>query len=103
MKCWKHKRLNVTILSIPCICCLVRAADRSVEFTDIPAFGTDGKLKGHAENIDYADYSVAVYIYASGWWTKPAFDAPLPGRLAGGYFFCCKSGDCIVRIIVLID
>lgn len=51
--------------------------DPAIEFTYVPPFGGFENLKGQVWHIDPADYKVAVYIYVSGWWTKPTFANPL--------------------------
>ena len=47
------------------------------EFTYVPPFGSFENLEGRVACIDPSAYQVAVYIYVSGWWTKPTFAQPL--------------------------
>ncbi len=50
----------------------------SLVFQQIPPIGSQEDLHGQANCLSsYSDYKVAVYIYVSGWWTKPTFTTPL--------------------------
>lgn len=92
MKRWNHKiRLLITLAGI-CFCLSAEAKEPSIAFTDISAFGTTDSLKGQAGNVVYSDYSVAVYIYVSGWWTKPTATAPLTAIRKDGSWEC----DCMI-------
>lgn len=51
--------------------------DPAIEFTHVPPFGSFEDLEGQVWHVDPADYKVVVYIYVSGWWTKPTFANPL--------------------------
>lgn len=44
-----------------------------ITFTHVPTYGSFDDLRGRAECIAPADYRIAVYIYVSGWWTKPTW------------------------------
>ncbi len=46
-------------------------------FTYVPPYGSFDDLKGLATCIDPAAYRVAVYIFVSGWFTKPYWASPL--------------------------
>lgn len=48
-----------------------------IYFDYVPPFGSSANLTGHVECVNPADYKVAVYIYYSGWYTKPYYNAPL--------------------------
>jgi hypothetical protein len=48
-----------------------------IELTSIPPLGSYDDLYGRVACVQPADYRVAVYIYVSGWWTKPTFANPL--------------------------
>lgn len=60
----------------------------TLEFTDVPAYGTFGNLEGRALHVSPNSYKVAVYIYVSGWWTKPYFSQPLTTIQADGRWIC---------------
>jgi exo-beta-1,3-glucanase (GH17 family) len=51
--------------------------DPDIKFTSIAKFGSFDDLYGQVRHVDRNDYKVAVYIYVSGWWTKPTFANPL--------------------------
>ena len=51
----------------------VSASIPTIEFTNVPQYGSFDDLQGRVTNVTPADYKVAVYIYVSGWWTKPTF------------------------------
>lgn len=48
----------------------------SIQFTYVPPVGSFENLKGKVCHVGTDDYKVAVYIYVSGWWTKPYWDDP---------------------------
>ena len=48
-----------------------------IEFTNVPPYGSFMNLQGQVTCIDPTNYRVAVYIFVSGWWTKPTFANPL--------------------------
>jgi hypothetical protein len=91
MKPSKNTLQLLIILAGLCYSHPAHALEPTIEYTDIPAFGTADPLKGQAGNIAPADYSVAVYIYVSGWWTKPTTTAPLTAISKDGSWEC----DCI--------
>ncbi|MDR4468965.1 MAG: glycosyl hydrolase family 17 protein [Nitrospira sp.] len=49
----------------------------TINFVQIPKYGTFTDLTGQVLHVDPSAYRVAVYIYVSGWWTKPTFANPL--------------------------
>lgn len=49
----------------------------TIEFLQVPQYGTFANLTGQVLHVDPSAYKVAVYIYVSGWWTKPTFSEPL--------------------------
>lgn len=57
-------------------------------FTNVPPYGSIEDLHGRVECVEPADYKVAVYIYVSGWWTKPTFDNPLTTIQNDGTWTC---------------
>jgi hypothetical protein len=48
-----------------------------IAFTSVPPYGSFEELKGQVKNVSPADYTVVVYIYVGGWWTKPYWSDPL--------------------------
>jgi|GEM_PF-335623 len=65
----------------------------TIEFTYVPAYGSLDNLQGKVINVTPSDYKVAVYIYVSGWWTKPNFANPLTGISATGTWICDITTD----------
>ncbi|MEA1865919.1 MAG: dockerin type I domain-containing protein [Euryarchaeota archaeon] len=65
-----------------------RASTPAIKFTYVPAYGSFDDLKGQVWNVTPADYKVAVYIYVSGWWTKPTFAEPLTSVQGDGNWRC---------------
>jgi hypothetical protein len=58
-----------------------------IQFTAVPAKGSNDDLKGRVLHIDPSKYAVAVYIYGSGgWWTKPFYERPKTWINADGTF-----------------
>jgi hypothetical protein len=49
----------------------------TIEFIHVPSLGSFEDLKGQVWHVRPSDYRIAVYIYVSGWWTKPTFSNPL--------------------------
>ena len=50
----------------------------TIGFTHVPAYGVWGDpLRGYVSCAALAKHKVAVFIYVSGWWTKPYWDSPL--------------------------
>lgn len=60
----------------------------ALEFTYVPAYGSFENLEGRALHVFPSSYKVAVYIYVSGWWTKPYFSQPLTTVQADGRWVC---------------
>ncbi len=48
-----------------------------IGFTHVPPIGSFENLEGEVLHVYPSDHRVAVYIYVSGWWTKPTFTDPL--------------------------
>ena len=48
-----------------------------LSFTSVPPYGSFDPLKGQVKCINPANYKIAVYIFASGWWNKPTWAEPL--------------------------
>ncbi len=59
-----------------------------VEFTYVPPYGSFENLWGRVACVEPADYKVAVYIYVSGWWTKPYWAWPLTPIQPDGTWTC---------------
>jgi len=58
-----------------------------LEYTAVPAYGTDGLLEGRALCVDPAAHRVATYIrVGGGWYNKPTFAEPLSPLDADGRF-----------------
>jgi hypothetical protein len=60
----------------------------ALEFTYVPVYGSFENLEGRAVHVFPSSYKVAVYIYVSGWWTKPYFSQPLTTVQADGRWVC---------------
>lgn len=61
----------------------------AIEFTYVPPYGDNyHNLEGIVYCVDPADYMVAVYIYVSGWWTKPTWASPLTPIRSDGTWTC---------------
>ncbi len=58
----------------------------TITFTSVPPFGslTNKVLSGSVNCVAPASFKVAVYIYVSGWWTKPTFANPLTNIKSDG-------------------
>ncbi|HEY9206245.1 MAG TPA: hypothetical protein VIO58_10030 [Candidatus Methanoperedens sp.] len=79
---------GITALIILLLAGIAGAATPTIEFTYVPPYGSSDNLQGKVTNITPADYKVAVYIYVSGWWTKPTFAQPLTSINADGSWTC---------------
>jgi len=60
----------------------------TIELTYVPTYGSFDDLQGRVECVEPADHKVAVYIYVSGWWTKPYFASPLTPIQSDGSWTC---------------
>jgi hypothetical protein len=60
----------------------------TVELTYVPPYGSFDNLEGRVACVESADYNVAVYIYVSGWWTKPYWAWPLTPIQPDGTWAC---------------
>lgn len=48
-----------------------------LEFTSVPAYGSNANLKGIVRLLETEHLRIAVYIRVQGgWWTKPYWDSP---------------------------
>jgi exo-beta-1,3-glucanase (GH17 family) len=59
-----------------------------IEFTYVPPYGSFDNLKGLVTDAAPGDFEVAVYIYVSGWWTKPYWSSPLTSIRSDGSWIC---------------
>jgi hypothetical protein len=77
-----------------------------IEFTRIPPFGTNEDLCGQVLGVDPSGYDVAVYIYVSGWWTKPTWAESLTPINNDGSWACdITTGgrdECATKIIAFL-
>ena len=64
------------------------ASEPIIEFNYVPPYGSFEDLTGQVWNVNPPDYKVAVYIYVSGWWTKPYWDYPLTPINNDGTWTC---------------
>lgn len=59
----------------------------TLEFTNVPAYGSYVNLKGIVRNADAEKVRIAVYIRVDGgWWTKPYWDSPATAIAPDGSF-----------------
>ena len=65
---------------------LINACLPSITFTSKPPYGSlvERTLYGRVDCVNPANYKVAVYIYVTGWWTKPNWDHPLTSIAGNG-------------------
>jgi len=67
----------------------VRAGAPSIEFTNVPQYGSCLNLRGQVQDVDPSEYAVAMYIKVAGcWWTKPTFAQSLTRVWSCGSFVC---------------
>ena len=59
-----------------------------IEYLSIPPYGSNDKLIGRVSTVNPEDFRVAVYIYVSGWWTKPFWNQPLVPINPDGTWSC---------------
>lgn len=60
----------------------------TVAFTSVPPIGGSGDLKGRVRHVHPFHYKIAVYVYVSGWWTKPGRNKPLTTVFMDGTWTC---------------
>ena len=60
----------------------------SIQFTYVPPKDSFENLKGRVCHVNPEDYRVAIYIYVSGWWTKPYWNNPLTTISPSGDWEC---------------
>ena len=65
-----------------------RNTEDEINFTYIPSFGSHDDLCGWVCCIDPNSYKVAVYIYVSGWWSKPTWEESLTSITNDGTWNC---------------
>jgi hypothetical protein len=60
----------------------------AVQFTYVPPYESFKDLQGRVNCVNPSSYKVAVYIFVSGWWTKPYWDQPLTTIQSDGTWTC---------------
>jgi hypothetical protein len=56
---------------------MVDTSAPAIAITSVPALGYNGRASGTVVGVDFAEYSVAVYILVyGGWWIKPYANQP---------------------------
>ncbi|MDP2874161.1 MAG: hypothetical protein Q8N84_02625 [bacterium] len=60
----------------------------AVEFTYVPPYKTREQLQGKVRCVKPENYKLAVYIFVSGWWTKPYWAWPLTDIQSDGSWSC---------------
>lgn len=85
----------IAILLLVCFLVSITAASASaktvkpkITITNVPPSGVSGSASGTVKGVDPSEYKVAVYIYVSGWWTKPYWDSPLTEIKSNGKWSC---------------
>lgn len=64
------------------------AGEPVIEFTYVPPYGSFDELEGQVWHVYPYLYNVAVYIYVTGWWTKPYWNKPLTFIQIDGSWIC---------------
>jgi exo-beta-1,3-glucanase (GH17 family) len=59
-----------------------------IELTLVPELGSFDDLEGQVWHVSPTEYRVAVYIYVSGWWSKPYWYRPLTTISCDGSWTC---------------
>jgi len=63
--------------------------DPSIEFTNVPPYGSFANLVGRVSYASPADFAVAVYIRVEGgWWSKPYWDSSVTAIRSDGTWTC---------------
>lgn len=76
--CFNKK--NITDIDLP--------NEPNIKFSHVPSYASFDDLKGEVLHVKPRDYKVAVYIYVSGWWTKPTFENALTVINEDGSWIC---------------
>ncbi|MHB1461082.1 MAG: LamG domain-containing protein [Armatimonadota bacterium] len=79
---WIRLIVIISTLLAPVIChssgsdgqTVTTEATPTIVFDHVPLYGSKENLTGHVTNVIPSEYRVSVFIYTSGWWTKPYFD-----------------------------
>lgn len=86
------------------------SSEPRVELTSVPPRGSSNDLRGRVYNVAPQDFKVLVYIYITGWWTKPYFNSPSVPIQADSTFACDittggydTSASAIAAFVVPID
>lgn len=59
----------------------------AIDFT-APPYGSNLDLQGTSSCVNPADYKIAVFIFASGWYNKPTWGEPLTSIQSDGNWTC---------------
>ena len=61
----------------------------TIEFSDVPPYGSSADLKGRVRHVRPSDIVVAVYIkVGNGWWAKPYYATPTTPIWPDGTWTC---------------
>lgn len=90
----KHTfRIMVGITMLMSLQAVSAGASPTIEFTYIPPYGSLDNLQGKVTDVNPTEYKVAVYLYVSGWYTKPYYASPLTPVNANGSWTCDITTD----------
>lgn len=81
-------RIMVGITMLMLLQTVSAGASPTIEFTYVPPYGSFDNLQGKVTDVNPAEYKVAVYIYVSGWYTKPYYNSPLTPINSDGSWTC---------------
>jgi len=62
--------------------------DPRVLFEHIPPYGSFEDLEGRIQCVHPGENGIAVYVFVSGWWTKPLWDSPVTPIRSDGTWSC---------------
>jgi hypothetical protein len=83
-----NRVINVNSTLTPTVWLPVMMRSRCIEITYLPPYGSTDDLRGRVTCVEPGSYKVAVYIYVSGWWTKPYWNRPLTPIQDDGTWIC---------------
>ncbi len=76
------------LVSITATAASAKTVKPKITITNVPPYGVSGSASGTVKGVDPSGYKVAVYIYVSGWWTKPYWGSPLTEIKSDGTWSC---------------
>jgi hypothetical protein len=81
-----RRSVRLFICGVAVLFAINAQAATSLQFTSVPAYGSQSNLFGKVYGVNPANYRVAVYIYIDdiGWFTKPTCASPLATIQADG-------------------